>query len=65
METTINEWVHIIETQINLPEANFTLVEKLAFLNKYYDNDPTVPKKALDIVRSNLARQLKATERPE
>ena len=55
---TVSEWVIVIETQINSTEADFTLAEKLAFLVKYYDNDPLIPKRALDIVRSNLARDL-------
>lgn len=55
---TVKEWVKVIEKQINSSEANFSLVEKTAYLSMYFDSDSSIPKQAMDIVRSNLVRNM-------
>lgn len=52
-----------IETQVKIMEAqlsNFSnLVEKLQYLTYFFDPDPEFTKKARDIVRSNIAINIK------
>jgi hypothetical protein len=55
----IDEQVRIIEKQIHSPYANFTLIEKLAYMTEFFGNDPQFSKEALDIVRSNICRNIK------
>ncbi len=58
MANTIERQVEIIEKQINSPEANFSLMEKMQYLTMYFGNDPDFTKRAADIVRNNLCRQM-------
>jgi hypothetical protein len=55
----IDEQVRIMEAQINSPEANFTLMEKLQYLATFFGDDPEFSQEAADIVIGNLARSLK------
>ena len=55
----IDEQVRIIEKQIHSPHANFTLMEKMAYMTNFFGNDPEFSQEALDIVRSNICRNMK------
>ena len=55
----IKEQVRIMETQINSPEANFTLMEKMQYLSLFFEPDPAFSKEARDIVIGNLSKTLK------
>ncbi len=54
----INEQVRIIEAQIHSEHANFTLMEKMQYMTEYFGKDPEYSKEAMDIVRSNICREL-------
>ncbi len=58
IELTIGEQIEVMEKQINSPEVNFTLAEKMAYLTQYFDGDAVFSKEARDIVRSNIVRSL-------
>ena len=51
----MEEQIKIMEGQINGP-ADFTLIEKLMYLEEYFKSDTMF---SIDIVRSNLVRELK------
>lgn len=64
IELTVDEQIEVMERQINLPEANFTLAEKMAYMAQNFDGDAMFSKKARDIVRSNIARSLPIEQHP-
>jgi hypothetical protein len=58
----IQEQVKIMEGQVNSPEANFTLYEKLQYLHNFFGKDPMFSKEARDIVIANISKALKLSE---
>lgn len=56
---TIEKQVETIEKQIHSPIANFTLIEKMKYLTGFFGNDPEYSQEALNIVRSNICRNMK------
>ena len=56
---SIDDQVKIIEAQIHSKHANFTLMEKMQYMNDYFGPDPEYTKEAMDIVRSNICRNMK------
>ena len=57
-EFSLDKQVEMIEKQINSAQPPLSLAEKMAFLNECYGDDPSISRRALDIVRSNIAKQL-------
>ncbi len=55
----IKEQVRIMEAQIHSPEANFTLMEKMAYLTDFFGPDTEFTKEAADIVRGNICKTMK------
>lgn len=51
---TLDEQIEVIKAQIFSPEANFTLVEKLMYLNNFFKPDPTFTQEALDAVFTEI-----------
>jgi len=64
MKLTIKEQVKAIEMQIHSPQAKFTLMEKMQYLNVYFCNDSMFDKEALDIARSNISKEVGAELSP-
>ena len=56
----IEQQVEIMEAQIHSPEADFTLMEKMQYLTKFFGTDPEFTREAQDIVRSNICKQQEA-----
>lgn len=56
----IDKQVEIIEAQIHSDSANFSLIEKMMYLNEFFANDSEFSKDALDIVKSNICKKHKA-----
>lgn len=54
----IDKQVKIMEAQIHSRVADFTLMEKMQYLTKYFGNDPDFSKEAQDIVRSNICKKI-------
>jgi DNA-directed RNA polymerase subunit F len=52
---TVSEQVKIMEGQLS---AFNSLMEKMQYLNKFFDCDPQYTKEARDIVRSNICKSL-------
>jgi len=50
------EQVKIMEGQLNSFDS---LVEKMQYMNKYFDKDPEFTKEARDLVRSNISKNIK------
>ena len=57
-EMDIERQVEIMEAQINSPEADFSLIEKMRYLTGYFDKDPEFSREARDIVRGNISKKL-------
>ncbi len=55
----LKEQVRIMEAQIHSPEANFTLMEKMAYLTDFFGHDSEFTKEAADIVRGNICKAMK------
>ena len=55
----IDEQVKIMEAQIHSTDANFTLMEKLAYLNKFFKPDVDFSQDAISIVISNISKSIK------
>ena len=55
----IKRQIEIMEAQIHSPEANFTLLEKLAYLKEFFGNDPEFTQDAHNIVISNISKKYK------
>lgn len=48
--------VEIIESRLNCFD---TLIDKLNYMNMFFDRDPEFTKEAKDIVRSNMCKEAK------
>ena len=53
---TIEEQVEIIEEQINSPESNFGIAEKLVYIDRFFVPDTEFSQKAIDIVFMNIMK---------
>ena len=60
----INEQVRIIEAQINSEHANFSLVEKMAYINQYFKPDPEFSDEAIQKVIHHICLGLKENDQP-
>ncbi len=54
--------VRIMKAQINSPEANFTLFEKMQYLHDYFRPDPDFSQEAINIVIGDISKQMKEND---
>ena len=54
----IDKQVKIMELQIHSTNADFTLMEKMAYLDRFFKPDTDFSQEAIDIVIANISKSM-------